>query len=129
MSGGAGGARVTLTSDSEPPQDFELADDGSLADTSIVTGSFELSVAKRGFDSFLQPVTVTPGDAQEIQVSMPELPGTLSINTDPNGATVSIDGAEIGETPIEDHELPAGAHVESAASFAHWRPLDCTLTR
>jgi hypothetical protein len=54
---------------------------------------------------------VTPGPAR--QTSSDRLPyrGTLSVQSQPLGGQVSVDGESVGVTPLVGWELPAGSHV------------------
>jgi PEGA domain len=54
-----------------------------------------------------RPVTIEPGKTTRLDVAVPM--GTMSINATP-WATVSIDGREVGETPLGGLEVAAGPH-------------------
>lgn len=56
------------------------------------------------------PPRVTPLVPSLVEASV-EILGELSIQTEPMGATVSVDGAERGQTPIDLTELPLGNHA------------------
>jgi serine/threonine-protein kinase len=58
-------------------------------------------------------VTIERGQTARLQVALP--PGMLSINAVP-WAAVSVDGRDVGETPLGAVELSAGPHV---VVFAH----------
>jgi hypothetical protein len=54
-----------------------------------------------------RPVRIEPGKTTRVEVAVPT--GLLSVNASP-WATVSIDGREVGETPLGNLEVPAGSH-------------------
>jgi eukaryotic-like serine/threonine-protein kinase len=75
----------------------------------LPTGVYNLHLVNEaaGVD-ITRRVTVERGQTARLQVALP--PGTLSINAVP-WATVSVDGREVGETPLGAVELSAGPHV------------------
>lgn len=52
-------------------------------------------------------------------------PGTLSVESQPSGAKVTVRGKELGDTPLKDVELPAGRHavVVSRPGYAPYAVL------
>jgi hypothetical protein len=75
----------------------------------LPTGVYNLHLVNEaaGVD-ITRRVTIERGQTARLQVALP--PGTLSINAVP-WATVSVDGREVGETPLGAVELSAGPHV------------------
>ena len=67
----------------------------------------ELVNAELGYRSTLN-VVFRDGEIRPVRVSLPS--GRLNVNAQP-WATVSIDGREIGETPLANIELSIGPHV------------------
>ena len=57
--------------------------------------------------------TVQPGRINRIKVPVaaPVARAPLSITSVPTSAEVWIDGHKVGETPLRDHALTAGAHT------------------
>ena len=53
--------------------------------------------------------------------------GSLSVETDPSGATVSVNGKEMGTAPVSLRGLPAGA-VQVSAKLAGHEDVNATVT-
>ncbi len=74
-------------------------------------GAYTVVAEKEGYRKLEAPIEV--GDARNptYEFSMQRLPGRLAIATVPNkGAVVTIDGAEVGTSPLEPIELEPGEH-------------------
>ncbi|ASJ02933.1 amylopullulanase [Thermococcus profundus] len=54
-------------------------------------------------------VSITPGSLS-IPITLTPKTGMLTVTSNPSGATVLIDGKEVGKTPIEEYRLPVGTH-------------------
>jgi len=76
------------------------------------THTLRLSSASAGVD-LTRVVKIARGRTVRLQVSVP--PGTLSVNAVP-WAAVSIDGRDVGETPLGNVELSPGLHE---VAFTH----------
>jgi formylglycine-generating enzyme required for sulfatase activity len=74
-------------------------------------GEYILVAEKEGYARLEVPLVVTEERNQEFRFTLDKSPGFLAVNTTPvDGAAVSIDGEEIGTTPIESVELPPGEY-------------------
>jgi DUF3048 family protein/PEGA domain-containing protein len=51
-----------------------------------------------------------PGETQHLTVKLEPLPGNLSLTSNPAGSTVTLDGKEVGRTPLVVKDLAAGSH-------------------
>ena len=80
----------------------------------LPTGVYNLRLTNEaaGVD-IARHVTIERGQTARLQITVP--PGTLSINAVP-WAAVSVDGRDVGETPLGAVELSAGPHV---VAFTH----------
>jgi formylglycine-generating enzyme required for sulfatase activity len=74
-------------------------------------GEYILVAEKEGYARLEVPLIVTEERNQEYRFTLDKSPGFLAVNTTPvDGAVVSIDGEEIGTTPLSDVELPPGEY-------------------
>jgi len=108
--------------DSRPADASIYLDDADLKMTtpsridSITAGEHKLEVRKAGYQSYTQDVTVQAGDtislnAMLIQLVARVLTGSISINSNPAGARVIVDGTDIGlTTPCTVQDLASGQH-------------------
>jgi TonB family protein len=99
------------------PDGAEVSIDGKLAGVSPIEialleeGDHLLRVTKEGFLPFEERVTLTAGEPQEpIVLALQPAKITLFVESEPTGARVSVDGAAVGTTPLEDLELDPGQH-------------------
>ncbi len=74
-------------------------------------GAYTLIAEKAGYYPLRQDIEVSARSGQEFTLSMNKLPGKLRVSTTPaEGARVSVDGENMGLTPLETLELPPGPH-------------------
>jgi len=90
-------------------------------------GDYEVTVTAEGYYPLSTTVTVDRGDSQVVELILQPLPGLLSIRSEPDGATVTIDGEIAGTTPLEKREVPAGEHV-LLLQAERYLPLEQPLT-
>ena len=90
-------------------------------------GDYEVTVTAEGYYPLSTTVTVDGGDSQVVELILQPLPGLLSIRSEPDGATVTIDGEIAGTTPLEKREVPAGEHV-LLLQAERYLPLEQPLT-
>ena len=118
----------------EPPE-AEVRIDGTLIAASrlpnlqLPVGRYRLSIALAGYDSKEEQFSLQQGDnaprryvltkspagALPVKpggavVSPPVAAGRLSVRSDPEGATVILDGKAVGTTRYENNEAPPGRH-------------------
>lgn len=86
-------------------------------------GDFQLSLHNYE-DELIQLAAVT-GVLEGTRVQLTELPlfGTLVVTTDPQGATVSLDGKEIGKAPLTRPAVSAGEHT-LVAELPGYHPIE-----
>ncbi|WP_317933446.1 PEGA domain-containing protein [Halioxenophilus sp. WMMB6] len=97
-------AEITLAS--EPSGAEIVLDDEVLgvtpATVEILAGDKELTLQMAGFKPKLYPLTIEPQVAQDLGViQLDKIDGLLAINSKPSGASVTINGQYVGQTPIE----------------------------
>jgi hypothetical protein len=96
------------------PVELQIYEAGRLLGTSTIdrimlpVGTHDIEVANDplGFRA-TRTIQVAPGKVSSVPVVVPN--GTVSLNAVP-WATVSIDGKNIGETPIGNLAVPIGRH-------------------
>jgi len=71
-------------------------------------GDYELKVTAAGHYDLERTLTVTDEESQTHRLRLRRLPGRLSFATVPEGATVAVDGRELGVTPLADVPVDAG---------------------
>ena len=83
--------------------------DGSF-DVILVKGTYFFKIESDYYESYAKEVTIDNG-IKELTVNLVPAFGSLRLNTNPQGATVFIDGKEVGTTPIEQtSKISKGKH-------------------
>jgi len=74
-------------------------------------GSHDLVIEKEGYHSLEVTIEVTRAPNQTISLTLTKLPGIVELVSRPvDGAVVTVDGEEVGITPIQSLPIPAGTH-------------------
>ena len=74
-------------------------------------GTYAVVAEKEGYRRLEAPLEVGDARNQTYEFSMQKLPGRLAITTSPSeGAVITIDGAELGTSPLPPVELDPGEH-------------------
>ncbi|MEJ6539528.1 MAG: PEGA domain-containing protein [Halioglobus sp.] len=89
-------------------------------------GEYDIRVTAEGYHPLATTVTVDQRDSQSIEVQLQSLPGLLSVNSEPAGASVIIDGDTVGKTPLQDLPLTEGEHQLRLEEARHL-PIEQTL--
>jgi formylglycine-generating enzyme required for sulfatase activity len=90
-------------------------------------GEYEVSASAEGYHPLAVTVTVDDRDSQTVELKLQSLPGLVSVDSTPAGATVSVDGEVAGKTPLVDLPLPEGDHLLRVEEARHL-PLEQPLT-
>ena len=90
------------------------------------SGDYQVTVTAPGYHPLASTLTVTDEDNQIVEFVLRPLPGKLSVNSQPNGAKVLIDGELIGETPLSAVPVEAGEH-SLRIQAARYLPREQTL--
>ena len=92
-------------------------------------GNYTVRASAEGYHPLAAPVTVDEQDSQTLQLELKLLPGLVSIDTVPPGASVLIDGVDVGKTPLQDLSVEAGARTVALALeryLPQTQPLEVT---
>ena len=105
----------TLSLDSTP-ESAELEIDGkSYGNTPfkdfLEQGQHTVRLTKNGYKPFEKIVTVKRDETTELNAVMEMLPGSLSIESDPVGAALFINGVDYGVTPYKRDSIEAGDYT------------------
>ena len=73
-------------------------------------GDYTISASAEGYHPLETSVTVDQQDSQTIELELQLLPGLITIESSPAGASVLIDGELVGETPLQALPVEAGEH-------------------
>tara|TARA_R110002110_G_scaffold405241_1_gene624251 strand:+ start:86561 stop:88639 length:2079 start_codon:yes stop_codon:yes gene_type:complete len=76
-------------------------------------GNYEVRATAPGYHPLQTTVTVNQQDNQQLELVLQALPGSVTFNSEPEGATVSVDGVELGQTPLSNVALEAGEYTVS----------------
>lgn len=76
----------------------------------IRPGRYPVSVNVEGYTPWQEVVDVGDDASQRIEIIPAILPGKVSIQSTPPGASVVLNGESLGLTPLDDLRLPAGSH-------------------
>ena len=83
-------------------------------------GSHEVVAEKLGYQRLEATIEVTIAPNQQIALTLTKLPGVVQVESRPvDGAFVSVDGEEVGVTPIEGLPVPAGLHSLTVRAPRH----------
>jgi hypothetical protein len=77
----------------------------------IETGEYEVTVIREGWPIQTKPVTVAAGSERKLLFEFPG--GSATINSQPPGAKVVMDGKNMGVTPYPLSDIPAGVYPYS----------------
>lgn len=102
----------TLQIESTPNADInidkELVGHGSI-DKKIASGTYYVTIEKRGFFSVKKMVVVKKGQTTSLALPLKKQEGILQLKSKPTGATVYINHKKVGKTPLIK-KLPVGRH-------------------
>lgn len=73
-------------------------------------GTARYELKKSGYDTVTGSVEVRAGEMSSVSKSLQEQPGTLSVSSSINGASVYVDGSYKGVTPLTVSGLQPGSH-------------------
>ncbi|MDP2984126.1 MAG: PEGA domain-containing protein [Candidatus Latescibacter sp.] len=76
----------------------------------LTPGKHTVVVACAGYEDFTKEIVIEPGKRHKLAYNLTAF-GRLTFKGSPDGATVSIDGKEIGKTPLAGYELQRGSYT------------------
>ena len=85
-----------------------IGDDGVLvADETLVAGRYRLESELLNFETETTEMLEFPfNDLREVEMELEPVPGQVEVVSQPEGATVFINGQAMGETPLNIQDLP-----------------------
>lgn len=104
----------TLSVDSYP-KDSEVYLNGEYIGNTPISktinvGKYSIEVRKEGYKNYFKEIEIKKGRETIIIANLERKIGGISVKTEPDGATVYIDGKNYGLTPIEIFDLEVGKH-------------------
>ncbi len=75
----------------------------------LLRQSYTLVAETEGYYPLELTLQIGPDRNQSFEFEFVPLPGRVSVRTDPEGANVSVDGKPLGQTPLVDIAIEAGA--------------------
>jgi formylglycine-generating enzyme required for sulfatase activity len=85
----------------------------------MLAGEHELAVTAPGYHPVERTIEVSADASQSVDVVMAPLPGRVTVLSQPEGASILLDGELIGETPLETLSIAAGEHRLEARAPRH----------
>jgi serine/threonine protein kinase len=81
----------------------------------IEAGKLQVVISRDGYQSYVQSIELSPGETQTFRVVLEKATGdlnlaTLTVDSNPQGLTVVLDGQDIGKTPLNQQVSP-GPHT------------------
>ena len=76
-------------------------------------GEYEISIKAPGYFEVREDILVD-ASTSTLEFRLERTPGLISITSDPSGASVQINGADLGIAPITEVEVPSGSWQMSA---------------
>ncbi|WP_456365007.1 PEGA domain-containing protein [Thermococcus sp.] len=76
----------------------------------LTPGTYEVKLTKQDYQNYTTTVTLNPLESKTLNLSLTPTFGYLTVTSSPSGATVIIDGKEVGSTPLEKYRLSTGQH-------------------
>ncbi|MFW5921477.1 MAG: PEGA domain-containing protein, partial [Polyangiales bacterium] len=111
VAGDVTGAAVYLDGDPEGVTPAVIED--------VPAGEHEVEIRPDGMDPHSEKVTVRAGERVSVTPTLreePEETGSIRVVTQPSGATVTVDGEAVGESPVTADELSPGEHIVEATA-------------
>jgi len=123
IEGGPPGAQITLRRRGVEPRSYAVAldADGRYEREHVEEGVYELAAARAGFHPYVTTVEIAPGDLNIVRLALRERDGIVSIDSDPQGAEVTVDGAPVGVTPLPGLAVLPGERVIAVSSAGYER--------
>jgi len=91
--------------------------------------TMRVTLKKENYHDTAFDVPLTPGIKKYEGVELEPAFGTLSINSNPEGAVVKVAGREVGKTPYRDDRMPSGKHLVSVQKELYERKEEMLVVR
>ncbi len=73
-------------------------------------GEYSVKIEKKSYKSVTRKVRVQYNAMAEVNVALVEVDGAVFVSSTPSGASVYLDGAEIGVSPVKKANVSSGLH-------------------
>jgi uncharacterized repeat protein (TIGR02543 family) len=96
----------------------------------MTPGSHIVALSLTGYNAYSTTVTVTAGATSTVNASLIATPppnGTITVTSTPSGATVGLDGSNVGTTPLSAYVATPGSHVITV-SLSGYNTYTTTVT-
>jgi len=77
----------------------------------ITTGVYLLEIHKEGFVPSFENLTIIKGEIQTVEKTLKPVKGLLLVDSNPQGAELTVDGVFKGTTPVLISDLPLGSYT------------------
>ncbi len=123
------GSRLYAGTGEAPAFVDEVPDAGVLTlDERLFATEYAFSVMREGYVSaVLEPVGLDSDATTELEVELEPISGVVTVRSEPEGATVFLDGVDMGVTPLELKDLPVGEELDFTVGLAGYRTLSETI--
>ena len=131
LEGGPPGAQVTLRRRGTEPRSYVVALDaaGRFERDHVEQGVYDVTATRQGFHPFASTLEVAVGASVSAKVGMRERDGILSIDSDPPGAEILVDGVSAGTTPVSGLAVPPGSRTLTLTLPGHDRLVRTIVVR
>lgn len=85
----------------------------------VPKGRATVLVSKEGYISETREVVLNAGDERTLEVALEGLPGSLSVNSVPEGARIYVNGSFIGKAPVGRERMKPGKYEIRAELDGH----------
>jgi len=105
---------ISITSN---PSDASVYLDGAykgktpLSLDNVISKSYTIIVKKSGYNSKTLSLSLSVGGAENLDVLLESLSGSISISSNPSGSNVYLDSSFKGTTPLTIPNVPIGLHT------------------
>ncbi len=119
-----GSTRVVASFTSEPAGAIVEIDGQPLGETpckrALATGVYQLGLKKVRYVAHEQSLEVRAGVPPTVAVTLTPDFGWLTVESDPAGLSVTVDGEDWGPTPVQAREVGTGPHDVQVGSTNHY---------
>ena len=74
-------------------------------------GTYDISVQKSGYKSYVGQVSILPGKIRTLTVTLPKATAEIKTTSSPSGVNVYVDGSYKGRTPMTISDVSPGPHT------------------
>ncbi|WP_308986060.1 SUMF1/EgtB/PvdO family nonheme iron enzyme [Thalassobacterium sedimentorum] len=120
------GASISVVDERDMQVELGIANESGTfsLNKGIFAGTYQVLVEKPGYQrKVLENQSIEFGTVSEIDAPLIPLPGTVLVETEPAGATITINDIELGQTPLSLRDVIPGDQYLVVARLAGYRPL------